>query len=108
MPSLQGAILLIEEKGESLYRIDRLLTHLRLSGLLDDLTGLIAGGFEECGEISSINCLLLDIAGDLHIPVVVGLPVGHGQENITLPLGLPVTLDTDSMTLYTSETCVTF
>lgn len=106
MPSLKGAILFIEERREPLYRIDRMLTHLRLSGILEDLVGLIAGGFEECGEISSIHSLLLEMVAGLDIPVVSGLPVGHGQENITLPLGLPVTLDTDLMTLYTSGACV--
>ena len=106
MPSLKGAILFIEEKGEPLYRIDRMLTHLRLSGHLEDLAGLIAGSFEACGDISAINQLLVDTLSHLNIPVVSGLPVGHGQENITMPVGLPVTLDTDSMTLYTSEICV--
>ena len=106
MPSLKGAILFIEERGEPLYRIDRMLTHLRLSGYLEGLAGLISGKFEDCGDISAINQLLVDTLSHFNIPVVSGLPVGHGSENITMPVGLPFTLDTDSMTLYTSETCV--
>jgi len=106
MPSLKGAILLIEEKDEPLYRVDRMLTHLRLSGSLDDLAGLLAGGFEDCGDMSSINNILLDTVSDLNIPLISGLPVGHGLENITLPLGLPCTLDTNLRTLSFTESCV--
>ncbi|MFH1351209.1 MAG: LD-carboxypeptidase [Pseudomonadota bacterium] len=107
MPSLKGAILFIEDKGEALYRIDRMLTHLKLSGSLGGLAGLMSGRFENCGEIQSINQLLLEKVSDLNIPVVSGLPVGHGQENMAVPLGLPAMLDTDRMTLAFAESCVT-
>jgi muramoyltetrapeptide carboxypeptidase len=107
MPSMKGCILFIEEKGEPLYRIDRMLTHLRLSGFLEGLRGLIAGEFEGCGDVSSINQLLLDTVSDLDIPVVSGLPVGHGLENIMIPLGLQATLDTGRMGLAIMEPCVT-
>jgi len=103
MPSLAGAILFLEEKGESLYRLDRMLTHLKLSGSLDLLGGLMVGRFEDCGDIPAIDRLLLDMVSGLDIPVISGLPVGHGRENMTLPLGLPLVLDTDMMTLTSSE-----
>ena len=106
MPSLKSAVLFIEEKGEPPYRIDRLLTHLRLSGHLDDLAGLVAGTFEDCGDISSIDQLLIDTVIDLNIPVVSGLPVGHGPEKITLPFGIPLSIDTDSRALFTAEACI--
>lgn len=106
MPSIKGGILFIEEKGEPLYRIDRMMTHLRLSGFLKGLRGLIAGRFESCGEISPINQLLLDTVSDLNIPVVSGLPVGHGLENIIIPLGLQATVDTGRMGLSIMEPCV--
>jgi muramoyltetrapeptide carboxypeptidase len=107
MPSLKGAILFIEEKEEPLYRIDRMLTHLRLSGLLENLAGLIAGSFEGCGNTSSINQLLLDTLSHVDIPVVSGLPVGHGLENFPLPLGVMAALDTEQMTLSITEPCIT-
>ncbi len=107
MPSLKGVILFIEEKEEPLYRIDRMLTHLRLSGLLENLAGLIAGGFEGCGNTSSINQLLLDTLSHVDIPVVSGLPVGHGPENSPLPLGVMAALDTEKMTLSITEPCIT-
>ena len=107
MPSMRGAVLFIEEKGEDLYRVDRLLTHLRLSGVLEETVGLIAGTFEGCGERVEIDRLLTDAVSDLDIPVLTGLPVGHGLINITLPIGLPATIDSETMTLKIQESCVT-
>lgn len=107
MPSLKGAILFVEEKGEDLYRIDRMLTHLRLSGVLDESAGLIAGAFEDCGDRASIDRLLLDTASGLDIPVITGLPVGHGLINIALPIGLQTTIDSKTMTLKIMESSVT-
>jgi muramoyltetrapeptide carboxypeptidase len=107
MPSLNKSILFVEEKEEPIYRIDRMMTHLRLSGQLRGLVGLIAGSFEGCGEISSINRVLVDTVSHLQIPVVSGLPVGHGPENISLPLGVQASLDTEAMILSIIEPCVT-
>ena len=106
MPSLKKSILFVEEKEEPLYRIDRMMTHLRLSGQLKDLVGLIGGTFEGCGDISSINRVLVDTVSDLQIPVVSGLPVGHGLENISLPIGVQASLDTEAMILSIAESCV--
>ena len=106
MPSLKGAILFIEERGEPLYRIDRMLIHLKLSGILKDVVGLIAGSFADCGDISDINRLLKDIASNIDIPIFSGLPVGHSTENITIPLGLQAELNMDNMTLSVADTCV--
>ncbi len=106
LPSLNGALLFMEERGESLYRVDRMLTHLRLSGLLDDVGALMAGDFAECGDTASIKELLLESTGDLDIPVVTGMPVGHGAMNCAVPIGLRATIDTDTMTLTVSEPCV--
>ncbi|MDB4443987.1 LD-carboxypeptidase [bacterium] len=106
MPSLKDAILFIEERGEALYRIDRMLTHLRLSGLLEGAAGIIAGQFEDCGDPSAIDRLLVDTFSGLNIPIFSGLPVGHGLVNLPLPIGLEATLDTDTTTLSIMETCV--
>jgi len=107
MPPMKKSILFIEEKGEPLYRIDRMLTHLRVSGILEGLVGLVAGEFEDCGDVSSINQLLVDTVSDLNIPVLSGLPVGHGPENIILPVGVQAELDSERMTLSIMESCVT-
>jgi len=105
-PSLDGCILFVEEKGEALYRLDRMLNHLRLSGQLAGLSGLILGGFEDCTDMPAIKDLMVDILSGLDIPLVTGLPVGHGLKNLALPLGLPAKLDADSKTLSLSEAAV--
>ena len=106
LPSFEGVILFLEEKGESPYKLDRMLTHLLLSGRLDRLSALIIGQIEDCGEMEIINSMLQERLGRLTMPVVAGLPVGHGNENISLPLGLPAVLDTERMLLKIEESAV--
>jgi muramoyltetrapeptide carboxypeptidase len=106
LPSLEGAILFIEDRGEPLYRIDRMLTHLSLAGQLKGIAGLIAGEFLDCGDPSAIDRLLMALASDLNIPLITGFPAGHGRNNLTLPLGMPAQLDTRRMTLSTAGACV--
>ncbi len=106
MPSLKGAVLFIEEQGEPPYRIDRMITHLRISGHLEGLAGVIAGDFINCGEPYSIFQILADSLSDLEIPVVGGLPAGHGSKNYALPIGVQALLDADRMTFSITEPCV--
>lgn len=107
MPRTKGLILFIEDRGEPLYRIDRMLTHLRLAGVIKGLSGLIAGSFTDCGNMRDIKKILKDVTSDTDIPVVSGLPVGHGKKNKTMPIGLHADLDTGNMRLSFLETCVT-
>lgn len=101
LPDLRGAVLLLEDVGEAPYRVDRMLTQLRLSGCLAGLSGLALGGFsfpgagaaEEARRLEAIARLLADLAGDLGIPALGGLPCGHEKVNLALPLGVEVELD---------------
>ena len=106
LPSFEGVILFLEEKGESPYRLDRMLTQLLLSERLDRLSALVIGQIEDCGEKEIIYNLLKERLAVLNMPVVTGLPVGHGNENISLPLGLPALLDTEKMILEIEESAV--
>jgi len=106
MPHLDGCILFLEDRGEALYRLDRMLTHLKLSGRLKRISGLIAGQFEDCGVESDINRLFLDTVSELDVPLLSGFPLGHGETNLALPLGLTADLNTDTMTLSIREACV--
>jgi muramoyltetrapeptide carboxypeptidase len=106
LPSFGGCILFIEERKEPVYRIDRMLTHLALSGELKGLSGLIAGQFEGCEDIAAINGLLMEVVSDLEIPLATGLPIGHGPQNIALPLGAMAVFDAKLMILSTTETCL--
>jgi len=106
LPSFDGCILFIEDRGEAIYRLDRMLTHLALTGKLKGLAGLIAGQFEECGDNANVNILLTRLATGLGIPLVAGFPIGHGEKNLALPLGLTAELDTEIMTLTIEDACV--
>jgi muramoyltetrapeptide carboxypeptidase len=106
MPSLEGAILFIEEANEPLYRIDRMLTHLKLSGKPAGLSGMVVGQMEGCGKQEAIEQLLRDLAGELNIALATGLNVGHGGRNLTVPLGVAAELDTEKMILATGENAV--
>lgn len=105
MPSLKGNILFIEERGEPLYRIDRMLTQLKLSGQLDRVGGIIAGSFIECGDIADINRMLLDILPD-DCPLYSGFPIGHGVNNRSVPFGIEVVFDTIKKRLEFVDNCV--
>lgn len=102
MPDLAGAILLLEDVGEAAYRVDRLLTHLGNCGLLQQLSGIALGDFSvpahAAGSITPAD-VLLERLGGLGIPVLGGLPVGHGSVNQAVPLGTRAVLDVEAGTL---------
>lgn len=102
-PPLDRAILLLEDRGEALYRLDRMLTHLTQAGQLSNLVGVVGGQFLDCGPMTAVNDLIETTFSKHHIPVVTGFPVGHGSENMTLPMGIRAELDTGQMTLSTLE-----
>ena len=85
----EGAILFLEDINEELYRIDRLLTQLRLAGVLDAVAGFVLGSFTE--EVSPAQ-LLRDTLLPLNKPILGGWPTGHGTPNRPLPMGLRVQL----------------
>ncbi len=103
LPDLTGRILLLEEVNEPPYRLDRLFTQLRLAGVLHQVAGVVVGQMLEEKDAALLDALLLDRLGDLGIPVVRGAPVGHGDENLALPLGPLACLDTGEGTLAFSE-----
>lgn len=101
MPDLTGAILLVEDIEEPPYKVDRMLTQLRRAGALKGVAGVAVGQFTKCadGWETSVADVLGERLGDLGVPVLGGLPVGHGVGQITVPVGVPATLDADAGTL---------
>lgn len=102
MPDLTGAILLLEDVGEASYRVDRMLTHLLNCGILQRLAGIAVGQFSLPGNgLSAISAseVLIERLGNLGIPVLGGLPIGHGTPNVAVPLGTEATLDANAGTL---------
>jgi muramoyltetrapeptide carboxypeptidase len=102
-PNFKGKILLIEDVGEMPYRIDRMLTQMKLAGCFNKIAGLILGTFKECGQLNEIVDIFNDIFEDLDIPILAGFEVGHGEHNLTIPMGLGATLDTDKKRLLFHE-----
>ena len=99
LPSLSSAILFLEDRGERLYRVDRMLTQLIHTGLAQEISGLILGDFSENGPRDELNDLVQERFASASFPILSGAPVGHGRRNLTLPLGLPATLDAGAGTL---------
>lgn len=103
MPEFKEKILLIEDTGEALYRIDRMLNHMKFAGCFEGLRGLVLGSFEKCGEMKSVYEIVEKIFRDIHIPILGGFDIGHGNVNLTIPLGIEATLDTERQTLVFRE-----
>jgi len=102
-PPLDGALLLLEDKAEAPYRIDRMLMHLKAAGVFHRIAGVIGGTFTDCGDPDEIRMLLREYTAPRSIPMVLGLPFGHGAENHVLPLGAPFVLDTSRGILTCTE-----
>jgi muramoyltetrapeptide carboxypeptidase len=84
------------------YRIDRMLTQMKLAGSLNGIAGLILGAFKKCGKMNEIVEIFDNIFHDADIPILAGFDIGHGKTNLTVPIGLNATLDTDKKRLYVS------
>ncbi len=99
-PRLEGSILFWEEVGEPIYRLDRMLTHLRLSGSLAAIGGMAVGHCRPVGEGAEGAPLrpdqLAEVVAGFAWPVAVGLEAGHEAPNLTLPLGATARLDSEA------------
>jgi muramoyltetrapeptide carboxypeptidase len=103
-PDLNGTILMIEAVNEEPYRVDRSLVQLRRAGWLDGVAGVAVGQFTDCaddGPTPTVQQVLAEQFGSLDVPVLGGLPFGHGDQQTPLGLGVPAVLDADSGTLIT-------
>ena len=94
----EGCILFIEDVNEPLYRVDRLLTQLRLAGKLEGIKGVLVGDFAGITP-AALAPLLEDTFAPLGVPVLAGWRSGHCDPNVCLPLGARVRLDSDRQSL---------
>lgn len=95
----QNCILFLEDVNEMGYRVDRMLTHLKEAGRLNSITGLILGNFKECGNQEIIWNRVIELLGKEEIPIWANFPVGHGDRNLILPLGIETEMDSAAGTL---------
>ncbi|MBY0505208.1 MAG: LD-carboxypeptidase [Bryobacteraceae bacterium] len=105
-------ILLLEDVGEEAFRIDRMLTQLKLAGKLDRIAGVVWGECEKCKPTSGVEVPLTErevvdrILGGLGVPVLSGLTFGHTDNQLTLPQGVMATLDSTAGTLTLEESAL--
>ncbi len=95
-----GAVLFLEDVAERPYRIDRMLTHLRLAGKLERVAAVVLGSFANC-DGRNADDLASDVFREFFdgvtFPVVSGFPAGHLSDNLPLALGLPVRVDAERL-----------
>ena len=98
-PDFSGKIVLLEDVNEAPYRIDRMLTQMRLAGCFEKMTGVILGAFEDCGAREEILEVIEDVFTDFQGPILGGFAIGHGKTNMAVPIGVEVEIDTDQALL---------
>jgi muramoyltetrapeptide carboxypeptidase len=108
-----GRILLLEDRGEKPYQVDRMLVQLKQAGKLSSIAGLLFGEFKgdetderEGGGEEAMEEVLRENARGLSVPVACGLPLGHGQHNVPLPLGVLAEIDGSKGRVSVLETAV--
>ena len=110
-PRLSGSILLLEDVNEPLYRLDRLLTQLWMSTEVNDIEGIILGQFcddtaepmERMRRNEFVWTRVAELTGSRPVPIWGNFPIGHCRRNLTVPLGAPATMNSDTGTLHFCE-----
>ncbi len=100
----KDSLLFFEDCGEELSRVDRMLLHLRRSGILKDVRGIIMGQFTDSKDTGrpfgfTLEDIIREHTESLGVPVVMNAPFGHGKELYAFPVGVKATLDTQKKTL---------
>ncbi|GAC1396327.1 MAG: LD-carboxypeptidase [Thermoanaerobaculia bacterium] len=103
---VDGGIWFWEDVDEPVYRIDRMLTHLRLSGRIRGIRGVVIGKLKGCGSEEDLAALLRETFGTDGIPVVRNIPFGHHGDNLLMPIGAPVRLNTADRSFTMTEPAV--
>ncbi len=93
-----GAILFLEDINEDLYKFDRMMLHLRNSGSLDRINGLVIGEMINMTDTkvpfsNNVDEIVMDVCSDLDIPIISNFPCGHGDYQVTLPVSHEVELN---------------
>ncbi|AFZ57215.1 LD-carboxypeptidase [Anabaena cylindrica FACHB-243] len=111
LPSWHKSILFLEDIGEDIYRIDRMLTQLKNAGILNQISGFIFGQCTNCQPGDEPSFTLIQILKHhiqpLGIPAWYGSMIGHIKDKFTVPIGLEVEIDTDNGTIKMLEAAVT-
>lgn len=111
LPNFKNNILFLEEVGEDIYRVDRMLTQLKLAGILDDISGFVFGKCSDCESGGGYGSLTLEEVLEDHIkplgiPAWYGSMIGHISKKFTIPLGVNAEVDADRGSIKLLETSV--
>lgn len=111
-PDTDGAVLLLEDVHEAPYRLDRMLVQLRRAGLLDGVVGIAVAALRGCAPpanrpSASAEEVIAELLGDLGVPVLHGLELGHTDGQLAVPLGVRVRLDASAGRLTLLEPATT-
>jgi muramoyltetrapeptide carboxypeptidase len=112
LPSWDGAILFLEDTGEQVYRVDRMLTQLALAGVLSRVAGVVFGRCTDCKPGDGYGALTLDeVLADhvktLRVPAFRGAMIGHIDQQFTVPVGAEAEIDADRGTIQLLQPAVT-
>jgi len=104
LPDFDGCILFVEDVNEAVYRVDRMMTELALSGVLQQIAGFVFGRCTDCDPGEGFGALTMEemIAEHIEplgIPAFAGSMIGHIDEQFTIPLGIEVRIDADAGTI---------
>ena len=104
-PDYTGAILILEDVGEATYRIDRMLRQLAMAGALSAIAGFVYGQFSEGTDPDdasscALDDVLMEAARIGGVPAIAGAPIGHIDDQWTIPIGAMAELDADNRTLH--------
>ena len=107
----RDAIVVLEDVGEATYRLDRMLTQLRLAGAFDGCVGVAFGHCTDCPDTTddgtrTVEAIVTELSDVLQVPTLHGIPVGHISDQWTVPFGAMATLDADARTLSVHTTAV--
>jgi muramoyltetrapeptide carboxypeptidase len=111
LPAFDGAVLFLEDVNEEIYRVDRMLTQLRLAGILGRLRGFVFGSCSDCDPGGGFGSLTLEEVLDEHvkplgIPAYEGAMIGHQDRQFTVPVGTQVEMDASIGTITMLEPAV--
>ncbi|MCF8044986.1 MAG: LD-carboxypeptidase [Desulfarculaceae bacterium] len=101
-PSFQNRLFFMEDTAEPPYKIDRMLTQLRMAGCFEGVKGVIVGALEKCEPEEMVHEIVTETFDEYDVPVMAGMDAGHGKDNLCLAFGTAARMDTATGILHCS------
>lgn len=108
-PEWEGALLFWEDIAKEPKRVDAMLTHLKLAGVLDKISGMVVGELVLCdpqGPSLSIDEIILELTAEYKFPVLTGVRLGHTDDKLTLPIGARASIDSETGSFRVDQSAV--